>query len=165
MNGQKRAKWGLWFTTAVVLVAALLLSCGQGNANENRSGSEVDTGEVIVGDFSLIETQAKQAFLDSFPKEFIRDATIDEVSFKPFLGIYDGALVAGFDITQNVFDFPDVVNSIEIDGVYIEWWVGIPILVWKDGSLFKLRVAAEQGILSKENLTAVKELFLESRTN
>jgi hypothetical protein len=61
MNGQKMAKWSLWFTTAVVLVAALLLSCGQGSANENRSGSELDTNgkEVIVDGFSLTVTLDK----------------------------------------------------------------------------------------------------------
>ena len=114
------------------------------------------------GKMMSLETQAKQAYLDSLRKEHnLKKATIKDVSFEPFLGVYDDALVAGFNIKQNVFDFYDVVDGIEIDGVYIEWWVGIPILVYKDGNLFKLKAAVEQGILSKESLTTIKDLFIE----
>jgi len=152
-NKKGIAYFALFLTLIVAMVFFFGCAANGGNGNEGER-------------YLSIEAQAKQTYLDSFLKEpnLNLNATIDDVSFQPFLGIYDSVLVAGFYIRQNVFTFPDVVDSIEIDGLYIEWWVGIPILVWKDGNLFRLPVAAEQGILSKENLAAVKVLLIESRT-
>ena len=142
---------------AMIFAGLFLIACGtDDNERSKNARSVMEVKE------EKIKTQAKQAYLDILKKEEPNlKAKIDDVSFQPFLGIYDDALVAGFYIQNIPFSFADVVDSIEIDGEYLEWWVGMPILVWKDGSLFRFSVAAEQGILSKENLSSVKVLYVE----
>jgi len=114
------------------------------------------TAEAIEAAMKL---QARQTYLDEFVKPRYPEATIDDVSLFPFLGIYNNSLVASFYGGQYHGEYPDIVDSQEIDGLTFEWSRGYPILFWNDGSIYPLSVAFGQGLLTKENLIAVHGLY------
>lgn len=106
-----------------------------------------------------IKLQAKQTYLETVLKPEHPEATINDVSFRPFLGIYNGSLVAMFYGGQYHGLFPEFVYSIEIAGLTFAWSNGYPILVWNDGKINSLTAAYEQGLLTKENLITILGLY------
>lgn len=87
------------------------------------------------------------------------EATIDDITFHQFFGIYDGSLVAVFYGGQYRDNFPSNEILKEIDGFIFSWTNGYPILVWNNGILFELEQAYEQKLLTKENLITIHSLL------
>ena len=106
-----------------------------------------------------MEIQAKQTYLDNSLKTDNPEATIDDVSFMPFLGIYNDSLVAVF--YGGKYHGPQIerVVELEIEGLDFSYSYGYPILVWKNNSIISLAEAYEQGLLTKANLNTIFDLY------
>jgi len=154
---KKNKKGGVYFALFLTLIVAMVffLGCAANGGNGNDPARNGDGEEKDIS----IETQAKKTYLDSFLKKEHLEATIEDVSFWPFLGIYNGVLVAVFYGGKYHGWFLEYMEEIEINGLLFEWSCGYPILVWKDRSIFELAEAVKKGILSKKNLTVVRELY------
>jgi|GEM_PF-6438676 len=134
---------------------------------EQQVDTAVGTAKTAINAIDEIEeeenvemkTQAKQSYLDIFLKAEHPEATINDVSFRPFLGIYNDNLVAVFYGGQYHGDFPDVEEEVEIADLIFAWSRGYPILVFSDTDMYELVQAYSQGLLTKENLISIHNIY------
>jgi hypothetical protein len=106
-----------------------------------------------------MEIQSRQTYLNTIVKPRYPDATIADVSFSPFLGVYSDSLVAVFYGGQYHGPHIDLEVTEEIENIIFVYPSGYPILVWNDGKISSLTAAYEQGLLTKENLTTIQYLY------
>lgn len=106
-----------------------------------------------------IQFQARQTYLMDYLKDKHPKASLDDVSFDRFLGIYHGSLVAVFYGGQYHGVHLDVVREEENEGFVFSYPDGYPILVWKDQKLYTLTEAYGLGILTKDNLTSIYDVY------
>lgn len=106
-----------------------------------------------------LERLAKQSYLDTFLKENYPESTLKDVTFRPYLGIYNNSLVAVFYGGKYHGDFPDVEISYVIEELEFVFSEGYPILVWNRGNVYELPHAYEQGFLIKENLIMIYNIY------
>jgi len=112
--------------------------------------------------------KAKQTYLATVikikcPEEIGHDpalATIDDVSFDPFIGIFKDSLVASFYGGIYHGPHPDVVREVVIEHFKFYWSEGYPILVWNEGIIYELTDAYEQGLLGKDDLETIFNVYL-----
>ena len=107
-----------------------------------------------------VKVQARQTYLNTIIKPRYPDATIADVSFRPFLGVYSNSLVAIFYGGQYHGSQIAVEVTEEIENIIFAYSSGYPILVWNDGKISSLTAAYEQGLLTKENLTTIHNLYI-----
>ena len=124
---------------------------------------EIDAAKTEINaierDACEAKTQAKQTYLNTILKPKHPEATIADISFTPFLGIYDSSLVAIFYGGQYHGMFPEVEDSYELEGLVFAFSRGYPILVWNDEKISDLPAAYAQGLLTKENLMMIHNLY------
>ena len=106
-----------------------------------------------------MKEQSKQTYLASILKTEHSEATINDVSFRPFLGIYEDSLVAVFYGGQYHGDFPDVEVGYELEGLEFAFSKGYSILVWNNGDIYDLPAAYAQNLLTKENLVLIHDTY------
>ena len=106
-----------------------------------------------------IMNKAKQTYLENFILHDYPDATIDDVTFEPFLGIYNDILVAVFYGGKYHGSFTDRVVEYIIDGFEFSYGNGSQIRVWNSGNIYELDEAYRQGMLAKENLVMIHNLY------
>ena len=103
-----------------------------------------------------LKTSARQDRLEKFVLPEHADATIEDVTLAPFLGVFDGAVAAVFYHGQYHGVWPDVLEETTIGDVTFSWPAGYPIEVWKDGEICELSEAYEKDIVTDDDL---KEIF------
>lgn len=126
----------------VVITSLVLVACGD-NGNEDTE----------------MKNQAKETYLTTVLKIKNPEATIDDVTFMSFLGIYNGSLVAIFYGGKYHGLFFDRVIGLEIEGLDFSYSDGYPILVWNNDKIHSLAEAYEQELLTKANLEAIYSLY------
>ena len=115
--------------------------------------------DLTNGEANEIMKQAKQTYLETVLKTDNPEATINDVTFTPFLGIYNGSLVAVFYGGKYHGPQYSFVVSLEIEGLDFSYSNGYPILVWNSNKIYDLAEAYEQGLLTKANLQTVNSLY------
>ena len=138
----------------VTMTSLMLVACGTQNGGEEEA----------------MKNQAKQTYLETVLKTKdpsnlvggvdLADATVDDITFKPFLGIYGGSLVAVFYGNKYHGVHFEHVISLEINGLDFSYSNGYPVLVWNNNSISTLEEAYGQGLLSKANLESVHSLYI-----
>ena len=103
-----------------------------------------------------LKTSARQDRLEKFVLPEHADATIEDVTLAPFLGVFDGAVAAVFYHGQYHGVWPDVLEETTIGDVTFSWPKGYPIEVWKDGEIYTLSEAYEKDIVTDDDL---KDIF------
>lgn len=103
-----------------------------------------------------LKTSARQDRLEKFVLPEHADATIEDVTLAPFLGVFDGAVAAVFYCGQYHGVWPDVLEETTIGDVTFSLPAGYPIEVWKDGEICELSEAYEKDIITDDDL---KEIF------
>ena len=107
-----------------------------------------------------LKTSARQDCLEKFVLPEHADATIEDVTLAPFLGVFDGAIAAVFYYGQYHGVWPDVLEETIIGDVTFSWPAGYPIEVWKDGEIYTLSEAYEKEIISAENLAEINNNYI-----
>lgn len=133
-----------------------------------KSATITDINGISPKEEVVMQIQAKRTYLDKCVKQNINyddyksqygDATTDDVSFIPFLGIYDDTLVAVFYGGKYHGPQIEVEESVEIADLTFVWSHGYPILVWNDGEIYGLAEAFGQNLLTAANLVTIHELY------
>ena len=106
-----------------------------------------------------ITNQAKQTYLDNYLKPDSPKATINDVSFWPFLGIYNDSLVAVFYGGKYHGEFTDYIVELEIEGLDFSYSNGYPILIWNNNNIISLAEAFQQELFTKDNLSMIYKLY------
>lgn len=106
-----------------------------------------------------LKTSARQDCLEKFVLPEHADATIEDVTLAPFLGIFDGAIAAVFYCGQYHGVWPDVLEETTIGDVTFSWPKGYPIEVWKDGEIYTLSEAYEKDIISADDLSEINNNY------
>lgn len=106
-----------------------------------------------------LKTSARQDCLEKFVLPEHADATIEDVTLAPFLGIFDGAIAAVFYCGQYHGVWPDVLEETTIRDVTFSWPKGYPIEVWKDGEIYTLSEAYEKDIISADDLSEINNNY------
>ena len=106
-----------------------------------------------------IMEQAKQTYLDIFLMEEYPEATIDDVSFRPLMGIFNESLVAVFYGGKYHGCHTEYVVETEIGHLTFEWSNGYPILVWNNGFIYQLYEAFDLDLLSREDLDQIFNFY------
>ena len=101
-----------------------------------------------------IMEKARQTYLDTVIREYYPGATIDLVSFKPFIGIFNGSLVAVFHGVDSPRDRNIVIDS-KIGNLTFYWPHKYSIRVWNDDTIYELFEAYELDLLTDENLSSI----------
>ena len=128
--------------------------------SEKKNTLFIDLDETEI---SSIMKKARQSYFEQiieFP-----EATIDDVSFWPFMGIFDACLVAVFlgGEYHGGYEPPgDIVEKQEIGGLPFSWGAGYPILVYHENYIFELAEAFEKGLLTKDNLETIHNFYNEN---
>ncbi len=151
--------WVLVRQKAMEGKAAVDSTMNKNEVNTAKAMAITAIDSVLQTEEGVIQGQAKQTYLDKVLKAKNSNATIDDVSFSPFLGIYNGSLVAIFYGGQYHGVFTEVEDSYELEGLVFAFSRGYPILVWNDGDIYELPDACEQGLLIKENLSTIHNLY------
>lgn len=106
-----------------------------------------------------LKTSARQYRLEKFVLPEHADATIEDVTLAPFLGIFDGAIAAVFYCGQYHGVWPDVLEETTIGDVTFSWPKGYPIEVWKDGEIYTLSEAYEKDMISADDLSEINNNY------
>lgn len=106
-----------------------------------------------------LKTSARQDCLEKFVLPEHADATIEDVTLAPFLGVFDGAIAAVFYHGQYHGVWPDVLEETTIGDVTFSWPAGYPIEVWKDGEIYTLSEAYEKDIISADDLSEINNNY------
>ena len=111
--------------------------------------------------------KAKQTYVDAVIKQqepgiSTHDpalATIDDVSFEPFIGIFKDCFVAVFYGGKYHGSHPDVVREIQIEHLTFYWPDAYPILVRNEGIIYKLADAYQHDLLSNDDLETIYNVY------
>jgi hypothetical protein len=104
---------------------------------------------------------AKQTFFEMLIMEHHPTATINDVSFTPFIGIYNDNLVAVFNGGPYHPATFDVIEEITIGGSEFRWDAGSPILVWNYGTIYRLAGAFHHGLLNQTELEDIHQMYFD----
>lgn len=107
-----------------------------------------------------VKNKAMETYLNAYVQVRYPNATISDISFRPFLGIYNEAIVGTFYGGQYHGEWPEYEQNYNIDGYLFSFSKGYPILVWKENKIFELPSAYNDGILTKENLSDIYNLYM-----
>ena len=100
----------------------------------------------------------KQIEIDSVTDELRKSNNnlyVNSASIQEYYGNFDGAVAV--KISNAGMSYLDVHMSEEVAGFTIEYYNGQKIVVWKDGSFYRLSEAYEEGILTKKNIEAISK--------
>lgn len=106
------------------------------------------------------KNKAMKTYLNEYVQVRYPNATISDISFRPFLGIYNEAIVGTFYGGQYHGEWPEYEQNYDIDGYLFYFSKGYPILVWKENKIVELPSAYNDGILTKENLSDIYNLYM-----
>ena len=132
-----------------------------------RKGKNVLVIQIDETEVSEKMEKARQTYLDTVIKMIPPGATphdpmlatIDDVSFKPFMGIFNDCLVAVFFGGKYHGAHNENVIETHIGGFTFYWSNGYPILVWNEGIIYELADAYIEGILSREDLEKISRFY------
>ena len=102
-----------------------------------------------------IMEKARQTYLDTVIREYYPGATIDLVSFTPFIGIFNSSLIAVFSDGDFPGQYSDIAIDSKIGNLTFYWPHKHPILVWNDDTIYELFEAYELDLLTDENLSSI----------
>lgn len=120
------------------------------------TAAKTDIDEVSREEMALIE-QAKQSYVDTFLKVEYPDATIADLTFRN-LGVYGESVVGVINDKYHLFFMEYVINLV-IDGLDFSYSNGYPIRVWREGNFYDLSGAYWGGLLTRENLEAIYNIY------
>ena len=141
---------------------------GDCDEDENKDCDEKQDNDINIPEHEMKE-KAKQTYLDTIlipilivmNPDAVSLVSIDDISFRPFMGIFNGSLVAVFYGGKYHGIFTDDLIMLEIGGTTFYWGNGYPILVWNEGVIYKLSEAYGQRLLSREDLERIRILYIE----
>lgn len=138
------------------LIMGSLKVAGSISVRRKKETLSLRLDETGIGE--MIEN-AKQTYLATFLIGEHPEATIDDISFRPFMGVFSGNLVAVFFRGQYHGIHQDYVVETQIGHLAFEWGNGYPTLVWSDGIIYKLCEAFERDLLSIEDLEQIYNFY------
>ncbi|MCL2063980.1 MAG: hypothetical protein FWG98_06370 [Candidatus Cloacimonetes bacterium] len=102
-----------------------------------------------------IMEKAKLSYLDTFLTEGNLGATIDDISFIPFIGVFNNSIVSVFHEGKFQWHYDDFMIKSEIGNIAFYWPYGYPILAWDENTIYELSESYEQGLLSRRDLETI----------
>lgn len=130
------------------------------NVDTAFDSAKLTIDEILPKEEIRIERAAKQSFLDLYIKPKYPNATVDDIVFRKFLGIYDGSLVAIFEYNNKEYKAPEYFYATQIEEYLFLESTRYPILVWNAGYFYSLHMAYGVGenLLTEENIASISEL-------
>ena len=134
---------------AVVAVVAIAVLSAQDGQDDDQT--EWDSPVPLSAE---MEMKIKQDYLDFRTKVYHPDATVDDVRIGTYYGTY-GSCVAVM-MTDAFSMYTAALETEIIDGVIFHYTSSNKILIWDDGSFYRLQEAFDSGLLTRGNLREIE---------
>ena len=130
----------IFILVGILLFSLFFPACGK----DNQSGNESD-----------LKVAARRCYLEQFLLEEHSEATIEDVSFRFYIGTYGNCLVATFSSGRWEEPILDITAYDDLNGLRFEYAAYRPILVYCDQQICNLAVAYKNGWFSDETLAQI----------
>ena len=125
----------------VILSSTMLVACG-GNGDKICLISE-------------LRTQIKQDYFNQFVVPFDNSIALSDIEIEKEYGTFSGFVVVRFNPVLGV---PGLIVPIKIAGVEFDYSFASRIIAWKDGQMYTIIVAHENGSLLNSDIQNIAKI-------